>query len=52
MTMKRYLLLLAFALVPFFAFGPTLHKYTGGGGKGGSNDAAPEFIDRCGKSRG
>ena len=29
---------------PFFAFGPTLHKYTGGGGKGGSNDASPEFI--------
>ena len=29
---------------PFFAFGPTLHKYTGGGGKGGSNDACPEFI--------
>lgn len=29
---------------PYFAMGPTLHKYTGGGGKGGSNDATPEFI--------
>lgn len=29
---------------PYFAMGPTLHKYTGGGGKSGSNDAAPEYI--------
>lgn len=29
---------------PFFGFGPTLHKYTGAGGKGGSNDATPQFI--------
>lgn len=29
---------------PYFAMGPTLHKYTGSGGKGGSNDATPEFI--------
>lgn len=29
---------------PFFGYGPVLHKYTGSGGKGGSNDATPEYI--------
>ena len=29
---------------PYFGLGPTLHKYTGTGGKNGSNDASPEFI--------
>jgi len=29
---------------PLFGYGPTLHKYTGSGGKGGSNDATAEFI--------
>ncbi len=29
---------------PYFGMGPTLHKYTGGGGTSGSNDASPEFI--------
>lgn len=29
---------------PFFHKGPVLHKYTGSGGKGGSNDATPEYI--------
>lgn len=29
---------------PFFHYGPVLHKYTGSGGKGGSNDATAEYI--------
>lgn len=29
---------------PFFGYGPVLHKYTGSGGKGGSNDATAEYI--------
>lgn len=29
---------------PFFNYGPVLHKYTGSRGKGGSNDATPEYI--------
>ncbi len=31
---------------PFFSYGPVLHKYTGSGGKGGSNDATAEYIAR------
>ena len=31
---------------PFFIYGPVLHKYTGSGGKGGSNDATAEYIAR------
>ena len=29
---------------PFFHYGPVLHKYTGSGGKGGSNDATAEYV--------
>ncbi|MCF0136683.1 MAG: aminopeptidase [Lachnospiraceae bacterium] len=29
---------------PFFGYGPVLSKFTGSRGKGGSNDAGPEFI--------
>ncbi len=29
---------------PLFSYGPVLHKYTGSGGKGGSNDATAEYI--------
>lgn len=29
---------------PFFHYGPVLHKYTGSGGKSGSNDATAEYI--------
>ena len=29
---------------PFLNYGPVLHKYTGSGGKGGSNDATAEYI--------
>lgn len=29
---------------PYFGHGPVLHKYTGSGGKSGSNDATPEYI--------
>ena len=29
---------------PFFGKGPVLHKYTGAGGKSGSNDASAEYI--------
>lgn len=31
---------------PLFSYGPVLHKYTGSGGKGGSNDATAEYIAR------
>ena len=31
---------------PFFGKGPVLHKYTGAGGKSGSNDASAEYIAR------
>ena len=29
---------------PFFHYGPVLHKYTGSGGKSGSNEATAEYI--------
>lgn len=29
---------------PYFHYGPVLHKYTGSGGKSGSNDATAEYI--------
>lgn len=29
---------------PYIGHGPVLHKYTGSGGKSGSNDAPPEYI--------